>query len=148
NLLVGAGDGDALIFRGEDKVRDRWSWDRLTAMVSRLQQAYRAMGIGAGDRIAAMMPSLPETVACMLAATSSGAIWSSCSPDFGEQGVLDRFGQIGPKLFICCDGYWYNGKKQDVADKVRAVVAKLGVPCLVVPYAGDAPALAASLPDG
>ncbi|MCL6705448.1 acetoacetate--CoA ligase [Pseudomonas sp. R2.Fl] len=148
NLLAGAGAGDALIFRGEDKATDRWSWDRLTAMVSRLQQAYRAMGIGEGDRIAAMMPNMPETIASMLAATSIGAIWSSCSPDFGEQGVLDRFGQIGPKLFICCDGYWYNGKKQDVADKVRAVVAKLGVPTVVVPYAGDAPALSASLPDG
>ncbi|MBO3758923.1 acetoacetate--CoA ligase [Ciceribacter sp. L1K22] len=148
NILAGAGDGDALIFRGEDKAKDRWSWDRLTQMVSRLQQAYRAMGIGEGDRIAAMMPNMPETVACMLAATSIGAIWSSCSPDFGEQGVLDRFGQIGPKLFICCDGYWYNGKKQDVADKVRAVVASLGVPAVIVPYAGDAPALAASLPSG
>jgi len=148
NLLCETGSGDAMIFRGEDKATDCWSWDRLNAMVSRLQQAYRALGIGAGDRIAAMMPNMPETVACMLAAASIGAIWSSCSPDFGEQGVLDRFGQIEPRLFICCDGYWYNGKKQDVADKVRTVSAKLGVPVVVVPYAGDAAALAASLQDG
>ncbi len=152
NLLAGqgaaAGPTDALVFRGEDKVRDRWSWDRLRAEVSRLQQAMVAMGIVKGDRIAAMMPNMPETVACMLAAASLGAIWSSCSPDFGEQGVLDRFGQIDPSLFITCDGYWYNGKRQDVSEKVRAVHAVLKTPVLVVPYAGDADALAASLANG
>jgi acetoacetyl-CoA synthetase len=148
NLLAHAGDGDALIFRGENKVSDRWSWSRLTATVSRLQQAMTAMGIGEGDRVAAMMPNMPETVALMLAATSLGAIWSSCSPDFGDQGVLDRFGQIEPKLFIACDGYWYNGKRQDVADKIVNVAAKLDVPVLVVPYAGDTAALLARLPDG
>lgn len=148
NLLARAGDGDALIFRGENKVADRWSWLRLTAMVSRLQQAMRAMGIGKGDRVAAMMPNMPETIALMLAATSLGAIWSSCSPDFGEQGVLDRFGQIEPSLFISCDGYWYNGKRQDVADKVASVGKALGVPVLVIPYAGDTPALLEKLPDG
>ena len=148
NLLRRTGPGDAMTFRGEDKAEDRWSWDRLNGLVSQLQQAYVALGIGAGDRIAAMMPNVPETVAAMLAAASLGAIWSSCSPDFGEQGVLDRFGQIEPKLFIACDGYWYNGKRQDVADKVRAVRAKLGVPALIVPYAGDAEALAGSLEGG
>ncbi|MGV8938476.1 MAG: acetoacetate--CoA ligase [Allorhizobium sp.] len=146
NLLSKTGDGDAMIFRGEDKAADRWSWDRLHATVSKLQQGFSAMGIEKGDRIAAMMPNMPETVALMLAAASIGAIWSSCSPDFGEQGVLDRFGQIEPKLFIACDGYWYNGKRQDVADKVPAVTARLKVPLLIVPYAGDAEALAASIP--
>ncbi|ATN33104.1 acetoacetate--CoA ligase [Rhizobium sp. ACO-34A] len=146
NLLAGSGDGDAIVFRGEDKAEDRWSWDRLTNAVSRLQQAFKARGIGEGDRIAAMMPNMPETVALMLAAASLGAIWSSCSPDFGEQGVLDRFGQIEPKLFIAVDGYWYNGKKQDVAEKVKAVSAKLGSPLVVVTYAGDAEALAAAVP--
>ncbi|MBP1842197.1 acetoacetyl-CoA synthetase [Rhizobium petrolearium] len=148
NLLTGNGAGDALIFRGEDKVNYRWSWDRLREEVSRLQQAFRALGIEKGDRVTAMMPNMPETIACMLATASIGAIWSSCSPDFGEQGVLDRFGQIGPKLFITCDAYWYNGKLQDVAAKVKAVSAVLNAPVLVVPYAGDAPALAASLADG
>ncbi|WFS01316.1 acetoacetate--CoA ligase [Rhizobium tumorigenes] len=147
NLLTKSGPGDALIFRGEDKASSRWSWDRLRAEVSRLQQAYRAIGIGKGDRIAAMMPNMPETIACMLAAASVGAIWSSCSPDFGEQGVMDRFGQIEPKLFIACSGYWYNGKLQDVADKVRAVTQRLGVASVVVPYAGDADAVAAMTPD-
>ncbi len=145
NLLAGNGRGDALVFVGEDKVRYRWSWDELRAMVSRLQQAMKAMGIGEGDRVAAMMPNLPETVALMLAATSLGAIWSSCSPDFGEQGVLDRFGQIEPKLFITCDAYWYNGKRQDVAEKAKAVAVKLSVPVLVVPYAGDAEAAVATI---
>ena len=148
NLLAGTGAGDALIFRGEDKVSYRWSWDDLHAMVARLQQAYRAMGIGKGDRISAMMPNMPETVACMLAANSIGAIWSSCSPDFGEQGVIDRFGQIEPKLFITCDAYWYNGKLQDVSAKVRSVEPVLKAPVMVVHCAGDAEALAGSLKDG
>ena len=146
NLLSGEGADDALIFRGEDKVADRWSWDRLRGLVSRLQQAFKAMGIGPGDRIAAMMPNMPETVACMLAAASIGAIWSSCSPDFGEQGVLDRFGQIGPKLFIACDAYWYGGKLQDVKARVATVTKQLGAPCLVVHYAGDAAAVADETP--
>ncbi len=138
NLLSGEGGGDAIIFRGEDKEEDRWSWDRLREQVSRLQQAMRAEGIGPGDRVAAMMPNVPETVAFMLAAASIGAIWSSCSPDFGEQGVLDRFGQIEPKLFVTCDAYWYGGKLQPIKEKVAAVAAKLGVPTIVVHYAGDA----------
>ncbi|WP_440982929.1 acetoacetate--CoA ligase [Shinella sumterensis] len=148
NLLRKTGAGDAIIFRGEDKVSYRWSWDDLRARVSRLQQAFAAMGIGEGDRVAAMMPNMPETIAAMLAAASLGAIWSSCSPDFGEQGVLDRFGQIEPKLFIACDAYWYAGKLQDVSAKVKAVAAKLGAPVLIVHYAGDAEALAAAVPDG
>jgi acetoacetyl-CoA synthetase len=148
NLLKKSGPGDALVFRGEDKAADRWSWDELRARVSKIQQAFLAMGIGEGDRIAAMMPNMPATVALMLAATSLGAIWSSCSPDFGEQGVFDRFGQIEPKLFIACDAYWYAGKLQDVSAKVEAVALKLGVPVIVVHYAGDAEALAAALPDG
>ena len=146
NLLAGKGDGDALVFRGEDKVQYRLSWDELRALVSRLQQAMRSLGIGSGDRVAAMMPNLPETIAAMLAATSLGAIWSSCSPDFGDKGVLDRFGQIEPKLFIACDGYWYNGKKQDVSEKLKTVEAELKpLKTVIVPYAGDAETLVASL---
>lgn len=146
NLLSGEGAGEAIIFRGEDKVADRWSWDRLRNLVSRLQQALRTQGIGPGDRVAAMMPNLPETVAFMLAAASIGAIWSSCSPDFGEQGVLDRFGQIEPKLLVACDAYWYGGKLQDVKAKVTAVTASLGCPCVVVHYSGDVTAVARDTP--
>ncbi len=94
NLLSRTGAEPAILFRAEDKLRREMSWDELSALVSRLQQAFRAHGVGKGDRIAAMMPNMPETIACMLACASIGAIWSSCSPDFGVQGVLDRFGQI------------------------------------------------------
>ncbi|MBA8908327.1 acetoacetate--CoA ligase [Aminobacter sp. P9b] len=147
NLLASASSADAIVFRGEDKAADRWSWDRLRAAVSQLQQAYTAMGIGEGDCIAAMMPNMPETVACMLAAASIGAIWSSCSPDFGEQGVLDRFSQIGPKLFVACDAYWYGGKKQDLSEKVPAIAARLGAPSVIVHYAGDAKDVARKIAD-
>jgi len=145
NLLSREGPDDALVFRGEDRVEYRWSWDRLRSEVARLQQAFKAMGIVEGDRVAAMMPNLPETVACMLAATSIGAVWASCSPDFGEAGVFDRFGQIEPKLFIACDAYWYAGKLQDVSEKVRRLERRLACPVLVVHYAGDAESLVSSL---
>ncbi len=125
NLLRKSGPTDAIVFRGEDKVERLLSWDELSGLVSRMQQLFVSLGVKQGDRIAAMMPNMPETVAAMLAATSIGAVWSSCSPDFGEQGVLDRFGQIEPVLFIAPDGYWYNGKQNDVTAKVQAVAAKL-----------------------
>jgi acetoacetyl-CoA synthetase len=125
NLLAHPGKGDAIVFRGEDKVKKRLTWDELNALVSRLQQALKAAGVTKGDRVAAMMPNLPETLAAMLAATSLGAIWSSCSPDFGERGVLDRFGQIEPKVFIACDGYWYNGKALSLEGKLKGVVPHL-----------------------
>jgi acetoacetyl-CoA synthetase len=147
NLLRKSGGGDAMVFRGEDKVERRMSWDELRALVSRLQQLFRAQGVKAGDRIAAMMPNMPETVAAMLAAASLGAIWSSCSPDFGEQGVLDRFGQIEPVIFIAPDGYWYNGKAIDVAEKVAAVLRKLPTvrQALIVDYLGKADKVAAAI---
>ncbi|PTX52683.1 acetoacetyl-CoA synthetase [Gemmobacter caeni] len=145
NLLKQSGDGDALVFRGEDKVARRLSWDELRDLVSRMQQLFRARGIKAGDRVAAMMPNMPETVAAMLAVTSLGAVWSSCSPDFGEQGVLDRFGQIEPSLFIAPDGYWYAGKRIDVADKIAAVVARIPSirAAFIIDYLGEAERVAA-----
>ena len=143
NLLRREGEGIALVFQGEDKGELRLSWRQLREEVSRLQQAMRAAGVGAGDRVAAMMPNRPETIALMLAAASIGAIFSSCSPDFGERGVLDRFGQIEPKLFFAVDGYWYAGKRLDNGEKIAKVVAGLGPSCrtIIVPYLGDAPAL-------
>jgi acetoacetyl-CoA synthetase len=140
NLLHRSGPEDAIVFRGEDKVARRLSWDDLRALVSRLQQLFLSLGVKPGERIAAMMPNMPETVAAMLAAASIGAVWSSCSPDFGEQGVLDRFGQIEPVVFIAPDGYYYNGKEIDVAAKVAAVAAKLPSlrKVLVVDYLGRA----------
>ncbi len=148
NLLRGQGGGDALIFRGEDKVAYRLTWDELRALVSRLQQSLRAAGVGKGDRVAAMMPNLPETIALMLAVTSIGAIFSSCSPDFGERGVLDRFGQIEPKVFVTVDGYWYNGKPIAIADKLTAVAKQLttAAPVVIVPYLGDAAKVVGQVP--
>ena len=148
NLLRRSDDRDALVFRGEDKGSDRMSYGQLAALVSRLQQALKAQGVGVGDRVAGMMPNRPETVAAMLATTSIGAVWSSCSPDFGERGVLDRFGQIEPKVLFTVDGYWYNGKEQRIGDKLRAVVDQLTSlkAVVVVPYLGQAKEVAATLP--
>jgi acetoacetyl-CoA synthetase len=108
--------------------------------VSRLQQALRAAGVGQGDRVAGYMPNMPESVAFMLATASLGAIWSSASPDFGVQGVLDRFGQIAPKVLVAAEGYFYSGRAHDCLEKLAAIVP--GMPSLekvvVVPYTRDA----------
>lgn len=137
NLLAGAPD-EAVVFWGEDKVKRRWSKAELVAEVSRLQQALRAAGVGFGDRVAAYMPNMPETLAAMLATASLGAVWSSCSPDFGVQGVIDRFGQIEPKVLFFPDGYWYNGKAHDVTAKAAQAMASLPTvrAAVCVPYAG------------
>lgn len=147
NLLQKTGTGDAIVFRGEDKVERRLSWNELHALTSRLQQLLLSLGVKEGDRIAAMMPNMPETVAAMLATASIGAVWSSCSPDFGEHGVLDRFGQIEPVVFIAPDGYWYNGKAIEVADKIAAVAAKLVTvrKILIVDYLGTSTDVAATI---
>ena len=150
NLLRKKGSEDAIVFRGEDKVERRLSWDDLHALVSRIQQLFRAEGVKPGDRIAGMIPNMPEAIAAMLAATSLGAIWSSCSPDFGVQGVLDRFGQIEPVLFIAPDGYWYAGKRIDVGEKVAAAVARMPSvrKALIVDYLGSAGEVAKATPRG
>jgi acetoacetyl-CoA synthetase len=147
NLLGQPDERDALVFRGEDKAGYRWSWRELKEKVSQLQQWLGAQGVRPGDRVAAMMPNMPETLAAMLAATSLGAVWSSCSPDFGVQGVLDRFGQIEPSIFIAPDGYWYNGKRIPVGEKVAEVLSKLPTVrrALIVDYLGGAGKLAASI---
>jgi acetoacetyl-CoA synthetase len=144
NLLRRSDDSEALIFRGEDKCTRRWTFAELSARVSRLQQAMQGAGVGVGDRVAAMMPNLPETIAAMLAVTSIGAVWSSCSPDFGERGVLDRFGQIEPKVFIAADGYWYNGKRISVGDKLKSIIPQLpsATSVVIVSYLGEADTLA------
>lgn len=139
NLLKYRGSEEAIVFRCEDKSQSKMTRDELHALVSRLQQAMKAAGIGKGDRVAAMMPNIAETVACMLATASLGAIWSSCSPDFGEKGVLDRFGQIKPKLFIACDGYWYNGKRIEIAEKLTTIASQLGAEKnVIVSFLGQA----------
>ncbi len=139
---VGRGeDSDALVFRGEDKLRRRISDAELLALVSRVQQAFAGFGLGAGDRVAAYVPNLPEAVIAMLGATSLGAVWTSCSPDFGVQGVVDRFGQIGPRVLVTTDGYWYGGKAVPIADKVAALLSKLPSieRVIVIPYLQQTP---------
>ncbi len=144
NLLQHA-HGEALVFWGEDKVQRRWGHGQLRREVSRFQSLLREAGVGEGDRVAGYLPNLPETLAAMLATTALGAIWSSASPDFGVQGVLDRFGQIEPKVLVCVDGYWYNGKAIDCMEKNAEVAKRL--PSLertvVVPYLSDSPELGA-----
>ncbi|MDP6818047.1 MAG: acetoacetate--CoA ligase [Alphaproteobacteria bacterium] len=136
NLLRRRDGGDAMVFWGEEKVRRRLSFAELHGQVSRFAQALKARGIGEGDRVAGYLPNMPETIVAMLAATSLGAIWSSCSPDFGAQGVLDRFGQIAPKALIAAEGYYYGGKQLDCLDKLRQVLP--GLPSvetvIIVPY--------------
>lgn len=112
----------AILFSSEDGLVSSWSWDKLTQQVSGLQEFFISIGITAGDRIAAYLPNTPEASAAFLAANSLGAVWSSCSPDFGIQAVLDRFVQIEPKILIAVDGYRYAGKSFDRTDAIREIV--------------------------
>ena len=125
NLLRKRDQTDAIVFWAEDKVKRRLSHAELYDAVSQLAQALKADGVGVGDRVAGYMPNMPETVIAMLATASLGATWSSCSPDFGVKGVLDRFGQIEPKVLVCADGYFYNGKAFDCLDKAREILLQL-----------------------
>ena len=125
NLLRGRDDSLAISFWGEVEVKRRLTRNELHDLVSRLAQALRAAGVGKGDRVAAYLPNMPEATAAMLATASLGAIWSSCSPDFGVQGVLDRFGQIEPKVLFCADRYFYAGKQLDLKEKNERVLAGL-----------------------
>jgi acetoacetyl-CoA synthetase len=141
NLLRHDGDGDALVFWGEDKVRDRYSHRELREAVSRTQQALAAAGVAEGHRVAAFIPNMPEAVTGMLATASLGATWTSCSPDFGIQGVLDRFGQVEPTVLFCCDGYYYNGKVVDTLPRIAEIVKQLPTVkrVVVIPYASESP---------
>jgi acetoacetyl-CoA synthetase len=141
--LAGA-DSDAIVFWGEDKVKRRLSHADLYETVSRLHQALKELGVGEGDRVAGFLPNMPETVMAMLATTSLGAIWSSCSPDFGVQGVLDRFGQIEPKVLFVPDGYHYNGKALDSLKRVAEFTKELPTVerIVVCPYLAEKPDIA------
>ena len=145
NLLRSHDTADALVFWGEDKVKGRASHAELYRAVAQTAWALRDMGVGKGDRVAAYLPNLPAAVVAMLASASIGAIFSSASPDFGVQGVLDRFGQIAPKVLFACDGYYYNGKVIDCLGKVAEIAARM--PSLervvIVPYAGSGAGIAA-----
>jgi acetoacetyl-CoA synthetase len=125
NLLRRRDGTTALVARDERGVRRTLTWAALHDEVSRVAQALAASGVRAGDRVAGYLPNGVEAIVAMLAATSLGAIWSSCSPDFGVQGVLDRFGQIEPRVLFACDGYAYGGKTHDVRERVAEVLASL-----------------------
>src|SRR3954468_24295508 len=113
-------DALAIIAGGEDRPDAEWSWGRLRALTARIAAGLRARGVQRGDRVVAYMPNIPETAAAFLACASLGAVWSSCSPDFGARSVIDRFAQIEPKVLLAVDGYRYNGRAFDRRDTVRA----------------------------
>ena len=146
NLLRRQDAALALIFQAEDKVTRSISFAELYAQVARLADGLKQAGVVPGDRVCGFMPNMPETVAAMLASASVGAVWSSCSPDFGVQGVLDRFGQISPKVLFSADGYWYNGKTHDSLEKLCEITN--GLPSLehtvVVPLISDKPELSSN----
>ncbi|MEI8397064.1 MAG: acetoacetate--CoA ligase [Rhodospirillaceae bacterium] len=141
NLLRRRDRAAAIRFRGEDFIKRSLSYAELYEQVSRLSRVLRGLGVGVGDRVAGFLPNLPEAVIAMLATTAIGAVWSSASPDFGVQGVLDRFGQIEPKVLFAADGYVYGGKTFDCLDKLRAILS--GLPSVtrtvIVPYTSDRP---------
>jgi acetoacetyl-CoA synthetase len=136
NQLRPSGNPEAIVFHGEDRVRRTMTRDELRTDVARTAAALRACGIEAGDRVAGYLPNMPEAIVAALAAASIGAIWSSCSPDFGVQGVLDRFGQIEPRILFSADGYFYGGRTHDSLAKLREVVDRLPTVkrVVVVPY--------------
>jgi acetoacetyl-CoA synthetase len=132
NLLRRGDDGTALIGLLENGTRRTLSWRALRQEVAALAAALRAAGVAPGDRVAGFLPNIPETIVAMLATASLGAVWSSCSPDFGIEGVLDRFGQIQPKVLFAADGYFYNGKRIDSRERVSAIAARLPELALLV----------------
>src|SRR6185369_10900638 len=125
NLLKPCDGAEALVFWSENGVKARVTRDELFEETDRCAAALREAGVVAGDRVAAYLPNIPQTVVIMLATASIGAVFSSCSPDFGVQGVIDRFGQIEPKILFVTDGYWYNGKRVSISEKTIEVAARL-----------------------
>ena len=125
NLLRRGDRGDAFVLWDETGFRRRVSYSDLTSDVSRAAQALKALGLRGGDRVAAFIPNIPEAGVLALAALSQGIVWSSCSPDFGVEGVLERFGQIEPKVLFCADAYRYNGERHDSLERVREIAEKL-----------------------
>ena len=141
NLLRYRDDHVALIFKGEDHDSKKMTYLELYDEVARVAKSLKEVGIQAGDRVAAFMPNMPETIIAMLAVTSLGATWSSCSPDFGIKGVLDRFGQIKPKVLFTANGYWFKGKSLDSIERISDILKQLPSieKVVVVPYTDQDP---------
>ncbi|SDP30033.1 acetoacetate--CoA ligase [Desulforhopalus singaporensis] len=125
NLLSRTDDEVAIYFRAEDRVSSTLSWKELGVQVASLAKWMKARGVKKKDVVAGYLPNIPESVVAMLAATSIGAIWTSTSPDFGVESVVERFSQTSPKILICADGYFYSGKTIDVREKIVAIKDKL-----------------------
>lgn len=125
NLLKFRDNHQALIFYGEDKTQATYTYAEIYTLVAQLASALRAQGITKGDRVAGMMPNIPETIIAMLATTSIGAVWSSTSPDFGAQSIIDRFEQIQPKVLFACESYYYKGQTIDCTMTLKALENKL-----------------------
>jgi len=125
NLLRYRDDQVALIFKGEDRDTTKMTYAELYDEVARVAKSLRETGVQVGDRVVGFMPNMPETIIAMLAATSIGAAWSSCSPEFGIKGVLDRFGQIRPKVLFTANGYVFKGKRFDSLDRISNILKEL-----------------------
>ena len=141
NLLRGDDSQPAIVFNGENRVRRSLTMGELRAEVSAFAHALIRIGVRPGDRVAAYLPNMPEAIVGVLGAAAIGAIWSSCSPDFGVQGVLDRFGQIEPVVLLAVDGYVYAGKIHDCTARLAEIVSALPTlrRVVVAPYVADAP---------
>jgi acetoacetyl-CoA synthetase len=141
NLLRYRDDRVALIFKGEDQAPIRMTYKELYDEVARVAAPLKEAGVQPGDRVAGFMPNMPQTIIAMLAATSLGATWSSCSPDFGIKGVLDRFGQIKPKVLFTANGYSFKGKKFDSLGRVSDILKEIPSieKVIVVPYTEEDP---------
>jgi acetoacetyl-CoA synthetase len=141
NMLRKRDDDIAMIFRNEKGVERTLTFNDFYNQVSLWAQALKAMGLKKGDRVAACMPNCPETIIACVATTSIGAIWSSASPDFGAQGLIDRFAQIEPKILIAVDGYFYTGKSIDCLEKIGDVQNAIPdlVQTIIVPFVNEAP---------
>ena len=139
NLLRFTGDAPAIIATDERARRREISRDALRAQVAKIAAALRNAGVRPGDRVAGFLPNIPEAVVAALAASACGAIWSSCSPDFGTKGVLDRFGQIEPRVLFVADGYTYAGKTIDCLERAREIAAAIPAisRLIVIPFLGE-----------
>ncbi|MFN2357156.1 MAG: acetoacetate--CoA ligase [Desulfotignum sp.] len=145
NLLRFRDDRTALVFRGEDAVRRTLTYNQLYDEVAKTAASLKAMGVVSGDRVVGFVPNMPESIIAMLAAASLGAVWSSCSPDFGIKGVLDRFGQTRPKVLFTADGYFFKGKPLSSIERIAGIVAELPSikKIVVVPYISEKPDISA-----
>lgn len=139
NLLRRRDNTNAIVFWSESNARRSLTHRELYDLVSRVRQALAALGVKQGDRVGAVLPNMPEALACMLAVNSLGAVWSSCSPDFGVQGVIDRLGQIEPKVLLGTDGYFYNGKFHDAQSRLQQIHKQLATlkKVILIPFADE-----------